>query len=164
MTTRRERVHHPVSPRLRSAEFAEPEEPVSYVEDGSVAISAARREEMVVVGLAVRLSIALEEVLGAQFLAAVGADEVLRMPSAPQRRHHLHGGKEFTTTALGNKSPRLQHAMNQSYRLVRRWAYRKPCSSLWSWRKSLACSCRPAITNNSAQTTRKRRRSSVIDV
>lgn len=37
-----------------------------------------------VVGLAVRLTLPLEEVPGAQFLAAMGAGEVLRMPGFSQ--------------------------------------------------------------------------------
>ena len=44
---------------------------------------------MVVVGLAVRLPVPLEEVPGAELLAAVGAHEVVRMPRPSQRRHHL---------------------------------------------------------------------------
>lgn len=59
------------------------------VEDGSVAVGAARREQVVVVGLAVRAAVALEEVPGAELLRAVRAREVLRVPRAAQRRDHL---------------------------------------------------------------------------
>lgn len=46
-----------------------------------------------VVGLAVRLAVALEEVPRAQLLGAVGAREVLRMPRLPQGCDHLpHDG------------------------------------------------------------------------
>ena len=61
----------------------------SHVEDGAVAVEAARRVEHVVVALAVRLADVLEEVARAQFLLTVVAHEVLRMPDAPQRRDHL---------------------------------------------------------------------------
>lgn len=66
----------------------------TYVEDGPVAVSAARREDVVVVCLAVGLIVPLKEVLGAQFLVAVGAREVLGVPCAPQGRHHLQEGGE----------------------------------------------------------------------
>lgn len=42
-----------------------------------------------VVRLAVRVAVPLEEVAGAEFLLAVGADEVLRVPGLAQRRDHL---------------------------------------------------------------------------
>lgn len=42
-----------------------------------------------VIRLAVRLAITLEEVLGAQLVAAVEADKVLRVPRPAERRHHL---------------------------------------------------------------------------
>lgn len=52
----------------------------AFVEDGAVAVGAARGEQVVVVDLAVRAAVALEEVLGAQLLVAVGAREVLGVP------------------------------------------------------------------------------------
>ena len=65
----------------------------ALVLDGSVAVGAARREEVVVVVLAVRAGGALEEVAVAQFLAAMSAEEVLGVPHLPQRDHHLsHDG------------------------------------------------------------------------
>lgn len=42
-----------------------------------------------VIGLAVRSSIAFEEVPSSQLFRAVGTCEVFRMPSAAQRRYHL---------------------------------------------------------------------------
>lgn len=61
----------------------------AFVEDGPVAVSAAGREDVVVVCLAVGLIVPLKEVLGAQLLVAVGTREVLGVPCAPQGRHHL---------------------------------------------------------------------------
>lgn len=51
-----------------------------YIENRSVAISATGREQVVIVRLAVRMTLPLEEVPRAQFLVAVGAREVFRMP------------------------------------------------------------------------------------
>lgn len=52
----------------------------AFVQDGSVAVSTSRREQIVVVGLAVRPALTLEEVLGAQLLVAMRACEVFRVP------------------------------------------------------------------------------------
>ena len=60
-----------------------------YIEDGSVAVSASRREEVMVVWLTVRLTVAFKKVLSTQFVAAVSADKVLRVPCSSQRCHHL---------------------------------------------------------------------------
>lgn len=65
-----------------------------YIEDGSVAVGAARREQVVVVGLAVGPTLALEEVPGAELLVAVGAGEVLRVPCLPQGGDHLQCTQE----------------------------------------------------------------------
>lgn len=53
---------------------------ITYIQDGSVAVGASRAEKVVVVRFAVGFSLPLEEVPGAQFLAAMGAGEVLWMP------------------------------------------------------------------------------------
>lgn len=42
-----------------------------------------------IVGLAVRLAVALKEVLRAELVATVEADEVLRVPRPAEGRHHL---------------------------------------------------------------------------
>jgi len=52
----------------------------AFIENRSVAIGATGREEIVVVGLAVGMSLALEEIASSQFLIAVGASEVLGVP------------------------------------------------------------------------------------
>lgn len=59
------------------------------VEDWSVAVSTSGREQVVVVRLAVRPAIALEEIPGAQLLVAVSAGEVLGVPRATQRGDDL---------------------------------------------------------------------------
>lgn len=61
----------------------------TFVKDGAVAVGTAGGEEVVVVGFAVRLAVALEEVAGAQLLVAVGAGEVLGVPGLAQGRDHL---------------------------------------------------------------------------
>lgn len=63
--------------------------PATYVQNRSVAVRAPRTEQIVVVRLAVRMAVALEEVARAQLLRAVVAREVLRMPGLAQRRDHL---------------------------------------------------------------------------
>ena len=52
-------------------------------------MGAAGREEVLVVGLAVRVAVALKEVTGAQLVRAVNAREVLRVPDLTQSRDHL---------------------------------------------------------------------------
>lgn len=61
----------------------------AFIEDGSVAVSASRREKVVIVGLAVRPAIALEEVPRTEFLITMSTSEVFRMPRAAQRCDHL---------------------------------------------------------------------------
>jgi hypothetical protein len=61
----------------------------SYVENGPVAVGAARRKQIVVVGLAVGRAVALKEVARAQLRVALLASEVLRVPGLAQRRDHL---------------------------------------------------------------------------
>lgn len=53
----------------------------TFIQDGSIAVSASGTEEVVVVDLTVRLALSFEEVPGAQLLRAVVAGEVLRVPS-----------------------------------------------------------------------------------
>lgn len=62
-----------------------------FIQDGTVAVVAARREEVVIVLFTVRLSIPLKEVPGSDLLLAVGADEVLRVPRLPHGSHDLPG-------------------------------------------------------------------------
>jgi len=56
----------------------------AFIQNRSVAVSASGAEQIVIVGLAVRLALPLEEVPGAQFLGAMGAGEMLRMPRLAQ--------------------------------------------------------------------------------
>lgn len=62
-----------------------------------------------VVTLAVRHAVALEEVAGAQLLLAVRAGEVLRVPNPPQRRDHLTNDSVVTrsTVTLGDDGDAL---------------------------------------------------------
>lgn len=61
----------------------------TYVQDRPVAVGAPGAEQVVVVGLAVRLPIALEEIPRAELLGAVRAGEVLRVPGLTQGRNDL---------------------------------------------------------------------------
>lgn len=69
-------------PRLLQSRYA-------FIEDGAVAVGTTRREQVVVVRLAVGPAIALEEVPRSQLLVAVGTGEVFRMPGPSQRGDHL---------------------------------------------------------------------------
>lgn len=62
----------------------------THVQNGSVAVAAAWREQVVVVLLAVRLAVALKEVSGADLLLAVSAHKVFGVPRPAHGRHHLH--------------------------------------------------------------------------
>lgn len=59
------------------------------VEDRAVAISTTRGKQVVIIWLAIRPAIALEEVPRPQFLIAMRAGEVFRMPSSAQSGDHL---------------------------------------------------------------------------
>lgn len=61
----------------------------AYIQYGPVAVRAARTEQVVVVRLAVRVTVPFKEVAGAEFLLAVSADEVLRVPGLAERCDHL---------------------------------------------------------------------------
>lgn len=61
----------------------------AFIEYGSIAVGATGREQVMIVGLAVGISVALKEVARAQLLGAVRAGEVLRMPRLAQGGDHL---------------------------------------------------------------------------
>lgn len=63
-----------------------------YIENGPVAVSATRREQIVIIRLAVGMTLPLEEVARAELLVAVGAREVFRMPRFTQSSYHLRQG------------------------------------------------------------------------
>lgn len=68
-----------------------------YVQNGSVAVVTAWREEAVVVLFTVRLAVSLKEVFGADFLLTVSTHEMLRMPCTPHCCHHLNESKKTRT-------------------------------------------------------------------
>lgn len=61
----------------------------THVENSTVAVSTSGTEQIMVVWLAVWMTITFEEVSGAQFLVAVVASEVLRMPGLAQSSDDL---------------------------------------------------------------------------
>lgn len=61
----------------------------NFIQYGPITVVASGREEAVVVFLAVRLPLALKEVLGAYLLLTVGAHKVLRVPRSAHGSHHL---------------------------------------------------------------------------
>lgn len=61
----------------------------TYIQDGVAAVGATRREQVVVVGLAVWLALAFEEALCAEFAATVHAREAQRMEGLAERGHDL---------------------------------------------------------------------------
>lgn len=62
---------------------------VTHVQYGPVAVVAPRREQIVVILLAVGLSFTFEKVPGADFLLTVCAHEVFGVPRAAHGGHHL---------------------------------------------------------------------------
>lgn len=60
------------------------------VQNGSVAVGASRREQVVIVRLAVWPAVALEEIPCAELLVTMCAGEVFRMPCLAQRGDDLH--------------------------------------------------------------------------
>jgi len=61
----------------------------AFIEDGSVTVGTPGGEEVVVVGLTVRMSVPFEEVPRAQLLLTVGADKVFRVPRLAEGCDHL---------------------------------------------------------------------------
>lgn len=65
-----------------------------YVQNGSIAVVTAWREEAVVVLFTVRLAVSLKEVFGAYFLLTVSTHEMFRMPRPTHCCHHLNESKK----------------------------------------------------------------------
>ena len=61
----------------------------THIQNGSIAVVAARGEEVVVVLLTVGLPVTLKEVSRTDLLLTVCAHKVLGVPCAPHGRHHL---------------------------------------------------------------------------
>lgn len=61
----------------------------SYVKNRSITVRAARREQIVIIGLAVWMAFSLKEVSSSQFLIAVRTGEVLRVPGLSQSSDDL---------------------------------------------------------------------------
>lgn len=55
---------------------------VAHIQNRSIAVSTPRREQIVIIGLTIRTTVALEEVPRSELLGAVSAGEMLRMPRA----------------------------------------------------------------------------------
>lgn len=62
---------------------------MTHVQYGPVAVVASRREQVVVIFLAVRLSLPLKEVPGAYLLLTVCTHKVLGVPRTAHGGHHL---------------------------------------------------------------------------
>lgn len=77
----------------------------TYIQDGSAAVEAARREELLVVVLAVRQTVTLKEVPGADVLLAVAAHKVFWVPGLAQGRHHLHTHTQWVRRQGGGALP-----------------------------------------------------------
>lgn len=65
---------------------------VGHLSNRTLAVSAARGEEVLVVFLTVRLAVSLKETTCAQFLAACCAHKVFWMPHLTQSCDHLQFG------------------------------------------------------------------------
>lgn len=68
-----------------------------YVQNGSVAVVTAWREEAVVVLFTVRLAVSLKEVFGADFLLTESTHEMFRMPRPPHCCYHLNESEKTRT-------------------------------------------------------------------
>lgn len=73
---------------------------LTYIENGSVAVSASRRKQIVIVGLAIGLRVALEKVLCSKLLPAMDTCEVFRMPSSAQGCNNLAHNRLLTSKAV----------------------------------------------------------------
>ncbi|KYM76551.1 hypothetical protein ALC53_12994 [Atta colombica] len=60
-----------------------------YIKNRPIAISATRREQVMIIRFAVRMTLPLEEVPCTQLLVAVSTCEVFWMPRLAQCRYHL---------------------------------------------------------------------------
>lgn len=60
-----------------------------YIQNRSIAVGTTWTEQVVIVRLAVRVAIALEEIPGAQLLVAVIAGKVLRVPGFAESGYNL---------------------------------------------------------------------------
>lgn len=76
-----------------------------YVENRPVAVSAAGREQVVIVRLAVGMTLPLEEVTRAQLLVAVSAREVFRMPRLAQGSYHLQQQQGYIIESEIDRQP-----------------------------------------------------------
>lgn len=61
----------------------------TFIKNGPVAVSATRREQIMIVRFAVRMTLPLEEVPCTQLLVAVSTCEMFWMPRLAQCRYHL---------------------------------------------------------------------------
>lgn len=61
----------------------------AFIQNRSIAVGTTWAEQIVIIRLAVRVSVTLEEVPGAQLLIAVIASKMLRMPSFAESRYDL---------------------------------------------------------------------------
>lgn len=76
----------------------------AFIKNGPIAIGAPWREQIVVIRLAVRMSIPLEEVPGAQLLRTMSTSEVFRMPGLAEGGDNLADDRLIAgaaTTLLG---------------------------------------------------------------
>lgn len=73
---------------------------IPHIENSSIAVSTAWTEEIVIVGFTIGMSIPLKEIPRTQFLIAVIARKMFRMPCLAQCRNHLpHNGFIATRAA-----------------------------------------------------------------
>lgn len=123
----------------------------THIQDGTIAVVAARRKEVMIVLFTVGLSIPLKKVPGSDLLLAMGADEVLWVPRLSHGGHDL--GKEaergsgpwpateHTPLGGGPRGTNFQPPAAPSpaplppLSPVQRWASCRPRRPLWQpWR------------------------------
>lgn len=61
----------------------------TFIQNRSIAVRAPWAEQIVIIGLTVRVAVALEEVPRAKLLVAVATGKVFRVPRFPEGRYHL---------------------------------------------------------------------------
>ena len=82
-----------------------------YIENGPVAVSATRREQVMIVRFAVRMTFPLEEIPCTQLLVAMSTREVFWMPRFAQGCYHLRSKNIIKSRRISNR--RTSHQLSR---------------------------------------------------
>ncbi len=114
-----------------------------HIQNGTTTRCTHRREELVVIFLAVWETVALEEVLRAQFHGAVRALEVLRMPNLPKCGDHLQTDVMHFSFSGNCLLPEFCNTISRTITVLpdQQSAWNMRHSFLWGQSSHPACSC-----------------------